>query len=249
MFFTVSAASFMVCAAVFALSSLITPKIVKSYGSLKPEKQLMFHSYVVSLYPALIVPPGALLAIMRTSSKPSDVLTANCNASRFFTALSVGYMFYDFVFMNVFRTKTMKVNGVAQWWLYFVHHLLSFVLWPYAVLNNRTAFFINFFIISEASSIPLCIRWFLIQCKMADTQFFAINNMVFAGMFTVLRILPIPYMAYCLWMADFSALSSFDTGLALVTVPLPWFLNLWWFTSLLAAVLRPGPKKQTKRVE
>ena len=48
------------------------------------------------------------------------------------------------------------------------------------------------------------------------------------GLFFVVRIVPGPYLFYKLCRGNYTAYNTFDSGLMMLTCPLPFMLNSYW---------------------
>jgi len=138
----------------------------------------------------------------------------------------------------------------------FAHHggfiLLTLLQMSYEMVPIVAAWLL----LSEISTLPLNVRWFLISFGRGDSRALFWMNMVFAACFFFVRVLlywagvahMLLYLRPMLLAAPFLAPPGpVYTFMGAVTAA--GFLNLWWMHKIVLMASKAGAKKETKRPE
>jgi hypothetical protein len=135
----------------------------------------------------------------------------------------------------------------ADFYVMLVHHILSVLIWPWAVMNSVYAWWINYFLVTEVTNIGLNLRWLLQRGKLASDDTVTVLSVVWAFAFMVIRILPVPFLIYyyCVTVVPGCALdSSIVHAVAVVCIPIPIMLNTYWFNLIVGMAMKKlKPKK------
>jgi len=242
-----AALSFCFCFTLFVSSWLISPLLFpQTFSKLPEERKIEWHCTFVSILPTLIVPPGAFLSYREFDYSPSEILTTNSSYLPAATGLSVGYMFFDFVVMMAFPRLLIKAFGIPTFILFCIHHIFSFCIWPWGILANRGALFINWYLITELTNIFMHIHWFLTKFEMESSITFKINAAFWIGSFFIVRILPIPPLLYVMIASSWKRWSSVEFWVGIFTIPIPMGLNSWWFFLIVYGVAQFLRTEQAK---
>jgi len=228
--------SFTVCVVLYSLSRAIAPKVSTKYHSLPEFKREQWHITFVSAFPAVFVPPGAIMAYRDLSWDYSDVLTTTSPWLPGTVGLSVGYMFFDFCAMCSKPKLFRRGMGPVTYWLFLLHHLFSFSLWPWATLAARGTFFVNWFLLTEMSNILMHIRWFMISTDCTDGLPYIVLSLTWTALFFVLRIAPIPTLISMMWHGDWSKFTGPEFWVTVTCVPIPMLLNAYWMTLIFLGI-------------
>jgi hypothetical protein len=164
------------------------------------------------------------------------------------TGLTTGYFIFDFCNLIISREK-LKRAMKADFYVMLVHHILSVLIWPWAVMNSMYAWWINYFLVTEVTNIGLNLRWLLQRGNLASDGTVTILSVVWAFAFMVVRILPIPHLFYyyVLTVVPGCGLDSAAVhAVAVVCIPIPILLNSYWFKLIVGMAMKklyPKPKK------
>ena len=78
------------------------------------------------------------------------------------------------------------------------HHVLSLVGFPYATLRHLCVPFVQFFILTEVTGIPQHLRMMLLKLDREATLLYILVGVGWTVSFFLVRMLPIPWLAYTL---------------------------------------------------
>lgn len=271
--------------AVFFLSCLLSPLV---WGKLEKDKHALWHSTVCAavnpfaiVYNAWPEVVGFLRYIFLNKTAPkvgghlqmpglgmafSDKPEHNwfdypASAQAFYMCgLTCGYMFLDMVVMAVWAAPLIRVqrwNLYKQMWM---HHLLSCIFWPLALCMNKNVIYVIYFNFTELSNPFLNLRW-LIENRPGAPQ--GILYYLFAAglllSFFLVRILPIPFFVLSfLFPWKYGTCTATQIGIILVTCPIPFLLNGFWFSLMMRKVMRmfsgkkhasSSPAKENKKAK
>ena len=130
------------------------------------------------------------------------------------------------------------------------HHVVSILIWPVGVSFGLANFFLLSFMASELSSPFIHIRWALLAFTGSSMKFH-LATASFALSFILVRVCIAPfslaafYAARC-WDAELHGIPQFVSILATITLPLPNFLNLFWFWMIIQMGLRAAKPSKPK---
>jgi len=143
--------------------------------------------------------------------------------------ISCGYMLYDTCYMLWHKqVRSPLMMG---------HHLLSVLIWPYAVLRRRALVLVLFFIITEVTNLGQHSRMILYKLGLKHTKVYLVVGVSWIALFFVVRIVPGPYLFYKLVYGNYGAYNPFDFCLMMLTCPLPFMLNSYWFYLLVRGLV------------
>jgi hypothetical protein len=207
---------------------LVSPAIP---GTRSREDHIFLASSFVSCYPAVTAPCLAVLAMSGVPVMDNELVmdAAPTTAALRAVGISCGYMLYDTCYM--LRHRQVRSP------LMLMHHLLSILVWPYAVLRRRALLLVLFFIITEVTNIGQHTRMILYKLGLKHTKTYLVVGVSWIGLFFVVRIVPGPYLFYKLCRGNYTAYNTFDSGLMMLTCPLPFMLNSYWFYLLVRGLI------------
>ena len=130
---------------------------------LDKEKRFFIVTCVTSLCMSLLVTPLALYALYRIYFDPVSVLecgtsgSANIvnmvvvsDAAQIACGLTCGYFLQDCMNMLLNPKQfTKELGGASAYAIMWMHHVLSILIWPYALIYSKAAFFVIYFIATE----------------------------------------------------------------------------------------------------
>mmetsp|Transcript_12303 Transcript_12303/g.15986 ORF Transcript_12303/g.15986 Transcript_12303/m.15986 type:complete len:277 (+) Transcript_12303:201-1031(+) len=97
--------------------------------------------------------------------------------------LSIGYMLYDMLVIDTWETDVALMAA---------HHLFAITLWPISSNLGYYQSWVLWFLSTEVSSIFLAFRWMLSESDRKRTPAYALNGLIFTGLFISIRVIPIP---------------------------------------------------------
>ena len=219
------------CLCMTILSILLSPKIFKKYWpNVSKSDRRIWHTNMVTYFPALFVPLFALPAILTYDGGDGTkfVHRASLDTVRA-CGLSLGYMVWDLaVLLEDPKGQQSAYGGKKAYYLFILHHAFSICIWPYAVLAGRCVYFVNFFLVSELTNSNMATRWFLLKCKLESSTFYVLNGLAWIPLFLVVRVLVIPSMLQAFIFGSWNALSLGEKIVAFTTLPIPSMLNVYW---------------------
>jgi len=229
--FSTLAGSFAVSFCLLVLwHKLIAPSI-PSYRTRSREDQIFLASSFVSCYPSVTAPCLAVLALARVPVGDNQRVMDAAPSTEALRAvgISCGYMLYDTCYM--LQHKQVRSP------LMLGHHLLSVLVWPYAVLRRRALLLVLFFLVTESTNLGQHTRMILYKLGWRHTRAYQVLGVSWIALFFVVRIVPGPYLVYKLLSGDYSRYNAFDFGLMTLTCPLPFLLNSYWFYLLVRGLI------------
>mmetsp|Transcript_23556 Transcript_23556/g.52165 ORF Transcript_23556/g.52165 Transcript_23556/m.52165 type:complete len:263 (+) Transcript_23556:51-839(+) len=148
--------------------------------------------------------------------------------------LSLGYFIYDCFYMAI------DPEAFSQ--LMVVHHVLSLIVWPTSVLSRRGVYYVAVCLCTEIST-PLLhlVVFFMPKHGLSDSPAYIPLGLTLLLLFFCCRVLPIPFLIRAMW-ASWEFWQPADRGiftLWLLSVPLPPFLNTYWFFRLVRGAIKP----------
>lgn len=239
--------SLVACAALRAASHALSPVLLpRTWAALSTKDREGWHTNVVSAWAALAVPVFAIPAVLAYSGG-NLVDTAPSEDSLRGTGLSVGYMLFDFLVLVINFRVQFKLWGGSQYALYVVHHILSFLIWPYAVANARGVKFVNYFLLSEASNVFMVSRYFCKRLGMTESSpVYVTVCVLWLLSFFALRIVPIPTLLDTYVNGNFDTFGPVELYVSSATLPIPSMLNMYWFYQMAMVGVRMLSPKEKK---
>jgi len=205
--------------------------------------------------PAIVVPWLVVDDVRRLTAEglasPSASMGLTAAAGTWASCGAIfGYMLYDCAVMLIWQRQMHKSMGSGLYATIWGHHLLSLGCWAIALSRRNCALMVAWFLFSEASNVFLTARTILIKLEVGG----ALNtgvSVVFIVLFFLIRILPLPMLAYLLFsgIPGLTHLTGFERFISWTTGPLPLLLNLHWFRLAVAGLLkfmRKAPAKEQK---
>jgi hypothetical protein len=148
--------------------------------------------------------------------------------------------------MVLFPRQLLKLMKPSLYWTIFAHHTLAVLFWTGALSGGKGALYTAYCLTTEITSIPLNIRWIAAETGRPGVD---LMGMAFFACFTLVRVLPIPFLLWYIANTDFHPLyNSFETLVA-VSGLIPVGLNAFWYTGLAKtalAALRGDPKEKKR---
>jgi len=229
--FTTLGISFVACVVLLALWHKLIAPAIPAYRSRSYEDHVFLASSFVSFYPAVTAPILATAALLDIPSFDNAfVMDARpTNPALHAVGISIGYMLYDTCYMLWHKeVRSPLMMG---------HHIVSILVWPYAVLRGRALTIVLFFIITEATNVGQHGRGMLLRLGLKHTKLYMVVGISWIVLFFVVRIVPSPYALYKLAYGNYSSYNTFDFCLLWVTCPLPFLLNTYWFYLLVRGLV------------
>lgn len=229
------------CYALFEVGRLITQKFVASRG-LRPSTAVFLGSCFASMANTLCTSGYALAAFsqMYYSGQPISLTMSAPEALAWSCAITVGYFLADCLTMTFYHADCKREMGTSGMALMWVHHAISLVMWPYAVLTHRSALFVAYYLTTELTNVGQNLFHFCNKCA-APPQLTAVVGVGWLLAFFVVRIVPLPWLVYqyvTLHLQGAVGQTAVETGISLLTIPLPFMLNIYWFKMLVSKGLR-----------
>jgi hypothetical protein len=215
-------------------------------------------SCVVAFVNATIVSPLAIAALweiwesgasLDCSGGPNLARVGAPKMALYSCGLTLGYFIADAAILAIFPAESTKNLGVTGVQILWVHHVVSLFVWPYAFLTSSGAFFVVYFLATEVTNIGQ--NLFLLSNKVSLLPGGIVIGCLWLLSFFVVRIVPVPWLVYAyskLFVLQSCGLTTFQTVLALVTVPIPMCLNIYWFFLILKKARSMLYGKQSKRL-
>ena len=185
-FFHHALLALLMCLGVFFASKALSPRLFgDALAKLEPFERKIWHTNMVTFFPAFAVTYYAAPAILEYSGTRYDFLhPASLNTLKG-CGMSLGYMFWDLMVLLADPADQMKAyGGLSPYVLFIFHHTLSLLAWPYAVSAGRCTYFVNFFLVSEVTNVNLSLRWFLMKTgKGEESRAYFINGVLWIPLF------------------------------------------------------------------
>ena len=229
--FTTLGFSFVFCVALLALWHKLIAPAIPAYSTRSYEDHVFLASSFVSCYPAVTAPFLAAAALLDVPIFDNAVVmdARPSNEALHAVGISIGYMLYD--------TCYMLQHGQVRSPLMMGHHIVSILVWPYAVLRGRALIIVLFFIITEVTNIGQHGRMILLRLGLKHTKLYMVVGISWIALFFIVRIVPGPYALYKLAYGNYASYNTFDYVLMWLTCPLPFLLNSYWFYLLVRGLI------------
>ncbi|CAF0739139.1 unnamed protein product [Brachionus calyciflorus] len=223
-----------VCFAFFILYQILIITL-KSYWSLfqslPRHKQLDFVVRIISTLHAIAIFSIASYILITDNKIYENKLIYRSNASVWLTNIAIGYFIYDTCLMFIYKKELFN-------WQYLLHHLIGIISSLVIKYYGYFGYIAIIRSLSEASTLFINLRWFLLTLKLEDTKLYIWNGIVVVISFGLVRILAL----YPLWMNFYECFSHkqwhlihsyFKILCVGVTVPLD-MLNIYWYSRIIS---------------
>ena len=160
--------SLVACFAAFFLSALLSPHLFPKYNTLKKDDKEKWNVKLVSALHAAFVFQGAVRAIWAYTPGPNDSQFQiyqcgyNTDLARWYEAITLGYMFYDF--WVCIRAYGFTMTGIFPSLM--IHHINILVCFAVGLKFHMGFYFTLNFMTNEISQPFLHASWFFIKCKL-----------------------------------------------------------------------------------
>mmetsp|Transcript_2349 Transcript_2349/g.3378 ORF Transcript_2349/g.3378 Transcript_2349/m.3378 type:complete len:299 (-) Transcript_2349:137-1033(-) len=246
--------SLVICSLTFFVLMVLAQVLALCTGW-EPIDKLTFATSIVSGgIPALVIPytimPGILEIWNIGMSDPAKLPVLDPPPSVVKgCGISIGYMTYDLLMMLTFagtmmrpKDKTKRKPGHINEHLFkqmIMHHVLSILVWPYVMETGTFVWPVAYFMLTEVTNLGLNGRSLVAIFGMDDSSIIgATVSIMWVLQFSVVRILPLPILAYFFVMGDYSKIWIVDKVVASLTVPIPFLLNIMWFGQIISMASR-----------
>lgn len=169
--------SLIVCFAAFFLSSIISP-IFPKYRQLRPDDKEKWNVKLVSALHAAFVFQGAVRSLMAYTPDPSadsfQIYQCGYNSemARWYEAITLGYMFYDF--WVCIRAYGFTMSGIFPSLM--IHHINILICFAIGLKFHMGFYFTLNFMTNEISQPFLHGSWFFIKMKIPTKHPLTIIN-------------------------------------------------------------------------
>ena len=147
-----------------------------------------------------------------------------------------GYFVADSVTMALYAKESMSgMGGATPYAIMWMHHVVSMLVWPYAMVARKGAVFVTYFIATEVTNVGQNLFQLAAKAELFGKGNDLYIGLVWAFTFLVVRVLPVPYILYAYVATHVLTPGGCNLGTAeyivsLLTVPIPIALNLFWFS-------------------
>lgn len=232
----------------FLIMELISPSIFRNYKfylDLNMDQKLEWNSRILSSIHAAIATIRALY-LMCTNNYTNYVF-ADDRFSYHTIALTTGYIIADLIMMCIYQKRISATLGIA------LHHLVTIGAYVQCLTKQYLAYFANYKLLAEASTVFLNLRWALVLLGRKDSQLYFYNGLALTSSFFLSRILMVPFFYVMVYNTIFTDLykeavslveSIFWMSLSIVLD----ILNVMWFHKLVRGILKylhPPPAPAT----
>ena len=252
------------CNAGILLASLVLSRRVvgvERFDGMKRHDRVTWHTNLCTFWPAFAVTAYALPAIVEFRGDPNSFSSEVSMMTSRGCGMSIGYMTWDLgVILARWEDQLKAYGGAGALYLFIAHHVFSIFLWPYALTRGLCAYHINYFLVSEVTNFNMSLRWILSALKMSDTTLYLVNGLAWIPLFFSVRVAVIPRLFASFVGSDWSVFTPIQRWVALLTLPIPSMLNLYWSKKIVFGALKflatgeepnakksPSPKKKKKR--
>ncbi|KAJ1447938.1 TLC domain-containing protein [Pelagophyceae sp. CCMP2097] len=236
---------------VLLLSAVLSPRFFpEAFRSFENDPKRfgfghLWHTTVAGVGASIFGPAcafPALLDLARNATASGALVAAPPAKLWVGLGFSMAHFFLDAAVMLAWRKPFLAAMRKPLYFQMLAHHGLSLLLWPYALASHRVVGFIAYFMCTECSALFLNARWLIVQCSPDGAPRPKVVDALFFASFVLTRIVPVPVACYVVWMADTVSYVRDSTSLAvavtLLTVPIPFALNAFWFNLVLKSARR-----------
>ncbi|CAD7936323.1 unnamed protein product [Amoebophrya sp. A25] len=227
----------------FFISCLASPLV---WGEIPDERKLLWHTTFVALcqpfYSAYAIWDDVAAVVSWWWQNPmGDWLDYKPTPGIFYgVGLACGFMAMDTMTLAIWPKTLMKALRRSMFIQMLIHHILSLIFWPYALCTQKGAVPILYFVLTEASNIFVNLRWLLENRPGWDTSSaYYITGISMLFVFFIIRVLPMPWIAFH-WVrpSSYAHCSTFQTMIFLLLLPIPLYLNAFWFKLMVKKAIR-----------
>ena len=184
---------------------------------------------------------GASINLLHLPAPPNAVLACG---------LTCGYFLQDSLLLLLYPKETEKgLGGRSAYKIMWMHHVLSLLVWPYALVKNLNAVFVTYFLATEITNIGQNIFLIASRSRIFGSGLDLPIGIAWAFTFLVARVLPVPFIVYAyvrtlVLTPGGCGMETYEYLITLVTVPIPIALNLFWFYKIVSKARRMISKKK-----
>lgn len=225
------------------------------------EKKVLWHTTIVAGFCPLMMVKTASTELYKIyqwkSQYPLQNMMSDYKASAaifYLIGLSCGYMLFDTLCMIVFSKPLIKAMRAPLFLQMILHHLASLILFPYALCSGVSVVYIVFNAFTEITNPCLNLRWILENHpSTSGTRLNRFMNIAFVLVFFVLRMIPLPFLLVnCFLPWNHVSLTWFQSFIVIFFLPVPFYLNAFWFSLMWKKIARtfgfaPTKKDQEKK--
>jgi len=239
--------SFCFALTVCLLSMAFAPKYITFYKNWSTDRQKLFHTTVVAfvmpcIITAFIFPEFIYwLKYFNNSSwldnpniweQPTTMILARV------LGISLGYLVFDTCAMLVWFRELKTAMRPALFFQMMFHHIASICVWSYCVKYDRATFYVFYCIFTEVTNIFLNFRSILAFLDLEDVSLHTLVGTLLLVVFTIVRILPIPWIISLAVNAYYGNFNTLQIILGCVFGPAPILLNIFWYFLLVRKAVR-----------
>lgn len=250
------------CAASFKLTPVL---LQDTWKHVKENEQPGWHSSVCGLVHACILPFFAFTGFAAIGHAAADCTAAinitNVPASTntvIATGMTTGYFFFDFCNLVWNKKKLLASSMKNEYYVMLWHHILSVLIWPYAVASSLHCWWINYFLVTEVTNIGLNVRSILMNFETLRNSSMVLNiSIVWVVAFFIIRVLPVPFLVqyYVSMVLPGCHLNRHGMlpewlhyGVSITSIPIPVILNCYWFSLMIKMAMKKlFPKKKAEK--
>jgi len=194
----------------FSVGALVLSHIFSPYiwGDLPRNKQTIWHTTVQAFANSVLIFPQ----VWPTAIETAKWVIANYdgylwdmkpNADIYYlVGFLLGYMLVDTLAMVIWWKDIMASMKLPLYMQMFGHHVLSLVLWPYALTSHCVVIPVFYYVFTEVSNPFLNIQA-LIDMHPKWSQYYTLQSMTklaFFSAFFIVRIIPAPFFIVALML-------------------------------------------------
>jgi len=177
---------------------------------------------------------------------------ASASISTFALApVTVGYMAADVLLISQWNMKAAKSNTESM--LMVVHHLLSVVCWPVAIVLDFCSRYVLILLSYEFSSIFLAVNWLLSTAGYKKGPAYLVSGFLFTIFFILVRLIGALPQLRAMWLAppwlassaNYPGIYSWMTCASMALV-VPHVLNFFWGYKVITGALALVCVKKTE---
>jgi len=246
----------------FLVFSSCTALAEKSLTALAPERRPYTAACVTALLNASCVSPLSIFASMGfLNAVPASGFDCSAGATNIFkmptstsgiiaVGLTCGYFMADTAMLIRFPEQMKKdLGGMTQYMIMWVHHVVSLIVWPYSMLAGTAAYFVLYFMLTEVTNVGMNIYLISREFKVKSET---VIGIVWILSFFIVRILTVPHMLYVYYKLlsqgpGACGMGAIEFGVGMLTIPIPFGLNLFWFSLMAKKIMRMFTKSKSEK--
>ncbi|CAF0739210.1 unnamed protein product [Brachionus calyciflorus] len=156
----------------------------RSFSNLDRNFQIKFMSNLISSIHAVVIVTLICLICATDQNFNKDNLIYRSNALILTYSITFGYFVYDFFLLIYYKNELFD-------WQYIAHHTVGMVAGYTTTNYGYFSYLMTARLISEASTIFINFRWFLLVFKLKDSKLYTLNGILVLVIFGLVRIVPI----------------------------------------------------------